>query len=57
MFKQHFANMQWGSLSVFALCVFMTFFTLVVLRTFVFKTKRDFESQGALPLTDGKEIS
>jgi hypothetical protein len=57
MFKQHFAGMEWGSLSVFALCVFMAFFTLVVLRTFAFKTKRDFEPQGQLPLSDGKEIT
>jgi predicted permease len=57
MFKQHFAGMEWGSLSVFALCIFMAFFTLVVLRTFAFKTKRDFEPQGQLPLSDGKEIS
>jgi hypothetical protein len=35
----------------------MVFFALVVLRTFVFKSKQDFEADSALPLSDGKEIS
>ena len=56
MFKQFFAGMEWSSLPIFALCLFMAFFAVVVLRTFVFKTPRDFEEQSALPLSDGREL-
>ena len=56
MFKEFFAGMEWASLPIFALCLFIAMFVLMVLRTFAFKTKGDFESQSALPLNDGKEI-
>ncbi len=57
MFKQFFAGMEFTALPIFALLLFMTFFALVVLRTFAFKTKGDFQPHSELPLSDGKEIS
>ncbi len=57
MYKQFFAGMEWTALPIFALCLFMVLFALVVLRTFAFKSKQDFEPDSALPLSDGKEIS
>ena len=56
MFKEFFAHMEWASLPIFALGLFIAMFVLVVLRTFVFKTRGDFDPQSALPLNDGREI-
>ncbi len=56
MYKQFFAGMEWTALPIFALLLFMVFFALVVLRTFAFKSKRDFEPDSQLPLFDGKEL-
>lgn len=56
MFKQFFAGMEFTALPIFALLLFMSFFALVVLRTFAFKTKGDFQPHSELPLSDGKEI-
>jgi hypothetical protein len=56
MFKEFFANMECASLPIFALLLFIAMFVLMVLRTFAFKTKHDFEPHSALPLNDGKEI-
>jgi len=56
MYKQFFAGMEWTALPIFALGLFMAMFVLMVLRTFAFKTKRDFQAHSELPLSDGKEI-
>lgn len=56
MFKQFFAGMEWTALPIFALVLFMVMFTLMVLRTYVFKTNGDFAPHSQLPLSDGKEI-
>ena len=56
MFKEFFAGMPFTALPIFALLLFMSFFVLMVLRTFAFKTKGDFQPQSELPLSDGKEI-
>ncbi len=56
MFKQFFAGMEFTALPIFALLLFMSFFVAMVLRTFAFKTKRDFQHHSELPLSDGKEI-
>lgn len=56
MFKEFFAHMEWASLPIFALGLFIAMFVLMVLRTFAFKTKGDFDPHSALPLNDGKEI-
>ena len=56
MFKEFFAHMEWASLPIFALLLFIAMFVLMVLRTFAFKTKGDFDPHSALPLNDGKEI-
>lgn len=57
MFKQFFAGMEWIELPLFGLGLFIAMFVLVVLRTFAFKTKGDFEPHSQLPLSDGKEIA
>jgi hypothetical protein len=57
MFKEFFAGMEFTALPVFGLGLFVAMFVMVVLRTFVFKTKADFTPQSELPLTDGKEIA
>jgi hypothetical protein len=57
VFKQFFEGMAWAELPLFALGLFMVMFALVVVRTFVWKAKGDFESQSALPLSEGKVIS
>lgn len=56
MFKEFFAGMEFTALPIFALLLFMSFFALVVLRTFAFKTQSDFQADSQLPLSDGKEI-
>ena len=61
MYKQFFAGMEWVWLPLFGLFLFMAMFVLVVLRTFAFKTRGDFQSHSELPLIDGdsatKELS
>lgn len=57
MYKQYFAGFEFVGLPLFALGLFLFMFVLVVLRTFAFKTRRDFEPQSELPLSDGNEIS
>lgn len=56
MFKQFFAGMEWTAPPIFALVLFMSMFALMVLRTFAFKTRADFQPHSELPLSDGKEI-
>lgn len=56
MYKQFFAGMEFTALPIFALCLFVVFFTLVVVRTFAIKTKGDFDADSQLPLSDGKEF-
>ena len=56
MYKQFFAGMEWTALPLFGLGLFMTLFALVVLRTFAFKTSRDFQPHSELPLSDGKKV-
>jgi cytochrome c oxidase cbb3-type subunit 4 len=57
MYKQFFAGMEWTSLPLFALWLFLGMFVLMVLRTFLYKTKRDFEPASQMPLFDGKPVS
>jgi hypothetical protein len=57
MFKQYFAGFEFVGLPLFALGLFVVMFTLVVLRTYAFKTKADFDPQSQLPLSDGKQTS
>lgn len=57
MYKQFFAGMEWTELPLFALGLFIAMFVLMVLRTFVYKTKRDFEPAAQLPLFDGKPVT
>lgn len=57
MFKQFFAGMEWTELPLFALGLFIAMFVLMTLRTFVYKTKGDFEPAAQLPLFDGKPVT
>lgn len=57
MFKQYFAGFEFTALPLFALALFITMFVLVLLRTYAFKTRGDFEPQSQMPLSDGKEIA
>ncbi len=57
MYKQFFSGMEWTSLPLFALGLFLAMFLLMVLRTFLYKTPRDFEPASQLPLFDGKPVS
>lgn len=56
MFKQFFAGMEFTALPIFALWLFIGMFVLMALRTFVFKSVRDFEPDSQLPLNDGNEL-
>jgi cytochrome c oxidase cbb3-type subunit IV len=56
MFKQFFAGMEFTALPIFALCLFIGMFVLMALRTFVFKSVRDFEPDSQLPLNDENEL-
>lgn len=57
MFKQFFAGMEYTELPLFALGLFMAMFALMALRTFLYKSSRDFEPAAQLPLYDGKPVS
>lgn len=52
MFKQHFANMEFTGLAIFALLFFVLLFITVGVRVFFFKKPRDFERDASLPLID-----
>jgi cytochrome c oxidase cbb3-type subunit IV len=56
MFKQFFAGMEFTALPIFALWLFIAIFLLMALRTFVFKSVRDFEPQSLMPLNDGNAV-
>ncbi len=53
MYKEFFSHMDTASLPLAALAIFVTFFVLVVARTMVVKTKRDFDTAASLPFNDG----
>ncbi len=55
MYKQFFAGMSFTALPLFALALFLVFFALVFLRTFAFRSKRDFDAMASLPLHDSEE--
>lgn len=57
MYKQFFAGMEWTSLPLFALWLFLAMFALMALRTFLYKSARDFEPQSRMPLSDGTPVS
>jgi len=57
MYKQFFADMEWTALPLFALGLFLAMFALMLLRTFAWKTKQDFEPMEQLPLSDGRPVN
>lgn len=57
MYKEHFANMEWTALPIIALVMFLAMFVLMLLRTFAYKTKQDFEPVAQLPLNDGMPVT
>ncbi len=52
MFQAHFAGMEWTGLPLFALFVFLTAFVLMLVRTYAWKARRDWDAVAALPLED-----
>lgn len=52
MYKPFFASSQWTELAIFGLVLFLSVFTLVLVRTWVFKKKNDYDAVAALPLAD-----
>ncbi|MEW6433847.1 MAG: CcoQ/FixQ family Cbb3-type cytochrome c oxidase assembly chaperone [Myxococcota bacterium] len=56
MYRQFFANMEWTALPLFALGLFLVMFTLMLLRTFAWKSKSDFSPVAQLPLSDGRDV-
>jgi cytochrome c oxidase cbb3-type subunit 4 len=57
MFRQFFAGMEWSFLPLFAMGVFLTVFTLVVVRVFVLQKRSEFDALAALPLDDGTQVN
>lgn len=57
MFKQYFAGFEFTWLPLFGLGLFFAMFVLMLVRTYAFKSKGDFEPQSQMPLSDGKEIA
>lgn len=52
MLKPLVASSNYTELAIFGLVLFISVFVLVVLRTWVFKSKRDFDAVAAMPLAD-----
>lgn len=52
MYKQFFANMESIALPMFAFGLFFAAFALMLLRTFAWKRKGDFDPMAQLPLVN-----
>jgi hypothetical protein len=52
MYKQFFANMESVALPMFAFGLFFSAFVLMLLRTFAWKRKADFDPMAAMPLVN-----
>jgi hypothetical protein len=52
MYKPFFASSNFVELAIFGLVLFLSIFLLVLFRTWVFKTRKDYESTAAMPLAD-----
>lgn len=53
IYKEFYAGMDWSVLPIVGLLFFLVAFGLVVLRTYAYKSRADFDSVAALPLADG----
>jgi len=54
MYKPFFASSDRTELAIFGLVLFISVFALVLLRTWVFKTKKDYDAVAAMPLADDR---
>lgn len=52
MYRQFFSNLDSAALPLFAMALFLTLFVAVLVRTFVLRTKADYQPLAALPLED-----
>ena len=52
MYKEFYSGMEWSLLPIVTLFFFLGAFALMLLRTFAYKKKHDFDSVAALPLDD-----
>lgn len=57
MYKPFFASSAWTELAIFGLVLFISVFVLVLLRTWVFKTKKDYDAVAAMPLADERHAT
>lgn len=56
MYKPFFASSNWTELAIFGLVFFIGVFALVLLRTWVFKTKTDYDAVAATPLAEERHV-
>jgi len=52
MYREFFANLESATLPLVAMGFFVLAFVLILLRTFVYKSKDDYDDVAALPLED-----
>jgi hypothetical protein len=52
VYKEFFANLESATLPLVAMAFFVFAFVLVLLRTFLYKRKTDYDDVAALPLED-----
>ncbi len=52
MFRQYFAGMEHTGLALFAMFLFLVLFTLILLRLFALRSRRDYDGVALLPLDD-----
>ena len=55
LYQAFFSNMEGVALPMFAFGLFVFAFALVLLRTFGFKTRGDYDALAALPLSDQEQ--
>lgn len=53
MYKAFFSNLESATLPLVAMAFFVFAFVLMLLRTFLYKRKSDYDRIAALPLDDG----
>jgi cbb3-type cytochrome oxidase subunit 3 len=57
MFRAYFSSLEFTVLPLFGLGLFLLMFVLILLRTFAFKRKSEYDLVAALPLDDGTTLS
>jgi len=57
MYREFFAGMEWTGLALFAMVLFLALFVLMLLRVFVFHSRRDYDSAALLPFDESSPRS